>query len=155
MLDVVLEGGDAFASIGTDQSTGTKLFCLSGHVARPGVYEVPFGTTLAALIDLAGGVAGSGALQAVLLGGAAGSFLTPQELDTPLTFEATREIGATLGSGVIMLFDDTINMQSVLLRIAASSAMSRAVSVCLPRGHGAAGRASPQTCGRQAHRLGR
>ena len=119
VLDVVLDGGDAFASIGTEQSTGTKLFCLSGHVARPGVYEVPFGTTLAALIDLAGGVAGSGALQAVLLGGAAGSFLTPQELDTPLTFEATREIGATLGSGVIMLFDDTINMQSVLLRIAA------------------------------------
>ena len=119
VLDVVQEGGDAFASIGTEHSTGTKLFCLSGHVARPGVYEVPFGTTLAALIDLAGGVAGSGALQAVLLGGAAGSFLTPQELDTPLTFEATREIGATLGSGVIMLFDDTINMQSVLLRIAA------------------------------------
>ena len=60
VLDVVLEGGDAFASIGTEQSTGTKLFCLSGHVARPGVYEVPFGTTLTALIDLAGGVAGSG-----------------------------------------------------------------------------------------------
>ena len=53
VLDVVLEGGDAFASIGTEHSTGTKLFCLSGHVARPGVYEVPFGTTLAALIDLA------------------------------------------------------------------------------------------------------
>ena len=119
VLDVVLEGGDAFASIGTEQSTGTKLFCLSGHVARPGVYEVPFGTTLTALIDLAGGVAGSGTLQAVLLGGAAGSFLTPQELDTPLTFESTRAIGATLGSGVVMMFDDTINMQSVLLRIAA------------------------------------
>ena len=71
------------------------------------------------LINLAGGVAGTGELQAVLLGGAAGSFLTPEELDIPLTFEATRAAGTTLGSGVVMLFDDTVNMQSVLLRIAA------------------------------------
>ena len=119
VLDVVLEGGDAFAEVGSEQSTGTKLFCLSGHVARPGVYEVPFGTTLRALIEMAGGVAGSGYLQAVLLGGAAGTFLTPAELATPLTFEATRAIGATLGSGVVMLFDDTVDMQGVLLRIAA------------------------------------
>lgn len=119
VLDIVLEGGDAYAAIGTEQSTGAKLFCLSGHVGRPGVYEVPFGTTLDELIDLAGGVAGNGELQAVLLGGAAGSFLTPQELDIPLTFEATRAAGATLGSGVVMLFDSTVNMQSVLLRIAA------------------------------------
>lgn len=119
VLDIVLGGGDAFATIGTEQSTGTKLFCLSGHVGRPGVYEVPFGTTLSELIALAGGVAGSGTLQAVLLGGAAGTFLTPEELDISLTFEATRAVGATLGSGVVMLFDDTVNMQSVLLRIAA------------------------------------
>ncbi len=118
VLDVVLEGGEAFAALGTEQSTGTKLFCLSGHVARPGVYEVPFGTALDALIELAGGVAGSGNLQAVLLGGAAGTFLTPHELDTPLTFEATRAIGATLGSGVVMLFDDTVDVRRVLLRIA-------------------------------------
>ena len=119
VLDIVQASGKAFASIGTEQSTGTKLFCLSGHVARPGVYEVPFGTTLDDLIALAGGIAGNGKLQAVLLGGAAGSFLTPQELDVPLTFEATRAIGATLGSGVVMLFDDTVNMHNVLLRIAA------------------------------------
>lgn len=119
VLDIVLEGGESFAAMGTAESTGTKLFCLSGHVARPGVYEAEFGTTLAALIDLAGGVAGNGNLQAVLLGGAAGTFLTPQELDTPLTFEGTRAIGATLGSGVVMLFDDTVDMQAILLRIAA------------------------------------
>ena len=119
VLDIVLEGGDAFAAVGTKQSTGSKLFCVSGHVGRPGVYEVPFGTTLDELITLAGGVAGNGDLQAVLLGGAAGSFLTPQELDIPLTLEATRAAGATLGSGVVMLFDSTVNMQSVLLRIAA------------------------------------
>ena len=62
------------------------------------MYETPFGPTIRNLIELAGGVGGTGRLQAVLLGGAAGSFLSPSELDTPLTFEGTRAIGATLGS---------------------------------------------------------
>jgi NADH-quinone oxidoreductase subunit F len=115
---IILEGGAAFAKTGTEQSSGTRLFCLSGHIAKPGVYEVPFGATLRALIDLAGGVAGTGKLQAILLGGAAGSFVSPKELDTPLTFEGTRAIGASLGSGVIMLFDDSIDLKRILLRIA-------------------------------------
>ena len=76
------------------------------------------GATLRQLIELAGGVAGNGNLQAVLLGGAAGAFVTPQELDTPLTFEGTRAIGATLGSGVVMLFDDSVDLRQILLRIA-------------------------------------
>jgi NADH-quinone oxidoreductase subunit F len=115
---IIREGGAAYAKLGTDKSAGNRLFCLSGHVARPGVYEVVMGTTLSRLIDLAGGVTGSGKLQAVLLGGAAGTFVGPQELDTPLTFEATRAIGATLGSGVVMLFDDTVDLRQILLRIA-------------------------------------
>ena len=119
VLDIVLQGGDNYASIGTAASSGTKLFCLSGHVSRPGVYEVPFGTTLRQLIDLGGGVAGTGRLQAILLGGAAGSFVSPEELDTPLTFEGTRDVGATLGSGVVMLFDDQVDLKGILLRVAA------------------------------------
>ena len=115
---IVLEGGAAYAAIGTERSTGPKLFCVSGHVARPGVYEAGFGITLREVIELAGGVAGNGNLQAVLLGGAAGAFVTPDELDTPLTFEGTRAIGATLGSAVVMLFDDTVDMKQILLRIA-------------------------------------
>ncbi len=115
---IILEGGAAYARLGTENSAGTRLFCLCGHVARPGVYEVAMETTLRQLIDLAGGVSGSGKLQAVLLGGAAGTFVGPQELDTPLTFEATRAIGATLGSGVVMLFDDTVDLRHILLRIA-------------------------------------
>jgi len=115
---IIREGGAAFAKLGTDKSAGTRLFCLCGHVARPGVYEIAMGTTLRRLIDLAGGVVGSGKLQAVLLGGAAGTFVGPQELETPLTFEATRAIGATLGSGVVMLFDDTVDLRHILLRIA-------------------------------------
>ena len=86
---------------------------------RPGVYETPYGPTIRNVIDMAGGVGGTGRLQAVLLGGAAGSFVSPMELDTPLTFEGTRAIGATLGSGVVLLFDDSTDLQQVLLRIAA------------------------------------
>jgi NADH-quinone oxidoreductase subunit F len=119
VLEIVREGSEGFAAVGTPHSTGSKLFCVSGHVVRPGVYEAPFGTTLREIIELAGGVAGSGRLQAVLLGGAAGTVVSPQELDTPLTFEGTRAIGAALGSGVVMLFDDTIDLRKILLRIAA------------------------------------
>ena len=116
--EIILHGGAAYASIGTSNSTGYRLFCLCGHVARPGVYEVPFGPTLREVIDLAGGLSGTGRLQAVLLGGAAGAFVTPAELDTPLTFEGTRKIGATLGSGVIMPLDDSMDLKRILLRIA-------------------------------------
>ena len=115
---IIREGGAAYAKLGTENSAGTRLFCLCGHVVRPGVYEIAMGTTLRQLIDLAGNVVGSGKLQAVLLGGAAGTFVGPQELETPLTFEGTRAIGATLGSGVVMLFDDTVDLRQILLRIA-------------------------------------
>jgi NADH-quinone oxidoreductase subunit F len=115
---IIREGGAAYAKLGTKDSAGTRLFCLCGHAARPGVYEIAMGATLRQLIELAGGVVGSGKLQAVLLGGAAGAFVSSKELDTPLTFEGTRAIGATLGSGVVMLFDDTIDLRQILLRIA-------------------------------------
>ena len=116
--EIVLHGGAAFARAGTSASTGNRLFCLSGNVKRPGVYEAPFGITLKSLIELAGGTGGTGKLQAVLLGGAAGTLVSPKELDTSLTFEDTRKIGATLGSGVVMLFDDSIDLKKILLRIA-------------------------------------
>ncbi len=118
VLPIVIEGGKAFAAIGTERSTGPKLFCLSGHVNRPGVYEAPFGITLGELLDLAGGIGGSGRLQAVLLGGAAGAFVGPDQLDIPLTFEGTRAAGATLGSAVVMPFDDTVDLRQILRRIA-------------------------------------
>ncbi len=116
--EIIRMGGAAYAKIGTGNSIGYRLFCVCGHVARPGVYEIPFGGTLKDVIQMAGGVAGNGKLQAVLLGGAAGAFVSPKELDVPLTFEGTRAIGATLGSGVIMLFDDSVDMRRILLRIA-------------------------------------
>jgi NADH-quinone oxidoreductase subunit F len=129
--EIIRGGGAAYARIGAGNSAGYRLFCLSGHVVRPGVYEVPFGATLRSMIDLAGGVGGNGRLQAVLLGGAAGAFVSPGELDTPLTFEGTRAIGATLGSGVIMLFDDTANLKQILLRIA-SFFRNESCGQCVP-----------------------
>jgi NADH-quinone oxidoreductase subunit F len=118
-LDIVLEGGAAFASIGTEQSTGTRLLCLSGNVERPGLYEVPFGVSLREVLEMAGGVAGGRQLKAVLLGGAAGGFVGPSQLDLELSFEATRAAGATLGSGVVMVFDEDADLVAVALRIAA------------------------------------
>ncbi len=111
-------GATAYAAIGTAQSAGPKLFCLSGHVERPGVYEVEFGATLRDLIELAGGVKGGKEIRAILLGGAAGVFVGTDALDIPLTFEATRTAAATLGSGVIMVFDETVDLVDTLRRIA-------------------------------------
>ena len=119
-VPLVLElGGEAYARIGTEGSTGPKLFCLSGAIARPGVYEVEFGPTLRDLVELAGGVPGRLAIQAVLLGGAAGVFVGPEALDVPLTLEGARAAGATLGSGVVMVFDETADLPDALRRIAA------------------------------------
>ena len=118
LLPVLREGGAAYATVGTADSTGTRLFSLSGAIAQPGLYEVAHGTPLRELIDLAGGVAGGRPLQAILLGGAAGVFLSPQSLDLRLTFEDARAARATLGSGVVMLFDDRADLEQTVLRIA-------------------------------------
>ncbi len=116
VLEIVLEGGEAFAAIGTPESTGTRLFCLSGDVGRPGVYEVESGTTLRSVIELAGGTVGE--LTAILLGGAAGSLIGPEHLDLPLTFEDARAAGVSLGSGVIMAFNQTRDMKDIVRRVA-------------------------------------
>jgi NADH-quinone oxidoreductase subunit F len=119
VLPILTGGAAAYAAVGTGGSTGTKLFCLSGTVRRPGIYELPFGATLRELLTLAGGAPEGRELRAVLLGGAAGSFVRPDELDIPLTFEGTREAGASLGSGVVLAVDDSVDLSGVLLRIAA------------------------------------
>ncbi len=118
VLDILNEGGAAWAKVGTPASTGTRLFCLSGHIAKPGLYEIECGRTLREAIDLAGGIPNGRALQAILLGGAAGTFVGPSALDMPLSFEGARDAKATLGSGVIMVFDETADLHDTLVRIA-------------------------------------
>lgn len=115
VLAILEHGAAAYAATGTGSSTGTKLFCVSGQVARPGVYELPFGASLRELLELAGPPQD---LRAVLLGGAAGGFVRPGELDIPLTFEGTRAAGTTLGSGVVLVLDGSVELPRVLLRIA-------------------------------------
>ncbi|GAA3140362.1 hypothetical protein GCM10020001_073720 [Nonomuraea salmonea] len=107
VLPILERGAPAYAA------AEPKLFCVSGAVERPGVYELTFGATLRELLDLAGT---TGTTRAVLLGGAAGAFVT--DLDIPLTFEGTRNAGATLGSGVVLVIDDSVDLKALLLRIA-------------------------------------
>ena len=119
MLDIVLEGGAAFARSAPSSRPARACSACPAASSGPGLYEAPFGVTLREVLDVAGGVAGGRPLQAVLLGGAAGGFVGPDKLDLELSFEATRAAGATLGSGVVMVFDDTVDLVPVLLRIAA------------------------------------
>jgi NADH-quinone oxidoreductase subunit F len=111
-------GADEWKKHGTEQSPGTKLFCLSGHVAKPGIYEVPFGLTIRELIDLAGGVPNGKAIQGVMMGGAAGAFIGPEQLDMPLTYEDARANNIPLGSGVVMVFDETADLRQALYQLA-------------------------------------
>nr|WP_227015094.1 NAD(P)H-dependent oxidoreductase subunit E [Nocardiopsis sinuspersici] len=119
VLPVLLMGGPAYAAVGTEKSTGPKLFCLSGGVRRPGLYEMPFGATLRDLVEAAGGMPEGRSIRAILLGGAAGTFVRGDELDIPLTFEGAREAGTSLGSGVVLVLDDTADLASTLVRVAA------------------------------------
>jgi NADH-quinone oxidoreductase subunit F len=114
---IIQRGASDYRAIGTEKSPGPKLFCLSGDVLRPGVYEIPFGVTLRELLEMAGGMAGDKPLKAVLFGGAAGSFATAEHLDVRLTFEDLRAAGLPLGSGVVMVFDESRDLRDVLSRL--------------------------------------
>jgi NADH-quinone oxidoreductase subunit F len=111
-------GAEAYRRLGTERSPGTKLFCLSGDVERPGLYETPFGVSLRHLLyDLAGGVRGGRGLQAILFGGAAGAFATTEQLDVEMSFEGLREAGIPLGSGVVLVIDETRDLRQILLGV--------------------------------------
>ncbi|MCA9929614.1 MAG: NAD(P)H-dependent oxidoreductase subunit E [Anaerolineales bacterium] len=103
--------------LGTENSPGTKLFCLSGDVQRPGIYEVPFGLTIRELIAMAGGLPNGRSIQAVLMGGAAGVFIKPDQLDTQLSYGSLRQANIPLGSGVVMVFDETADLRQHLYEL--------------------------------------
>jgi NADH-quinone oxidoreductase subunit F len=115
---IVERGGAWFRSIGVPGLVGPKLFCVSGHVQKPGVYEVPGGTPLREVLDEhARGVAGD-TFQAVLLGGAAGTYVMPAQFDTPLDYQSLRTIGASIGSGGIIAFNESVDMWDMVRRFA-------------------------------------
>jgi len=106
---IVLNGADWYASFGTEKSKGTRVFCLSGHVKRPGNYELPLGTPLRALIyEYGGGILGDKQIKAIIPGGSSTPMLKPDKLDTPLDFESIAAAGSMLGAaGVIVMDEDT------------------------------------------------
>jgi len=114
---IIEKGAAEYRKIGTEKSPGPKLFCVSGDVTKPGLYEVAFGATLREVLEMAGGVAGGKSLKSVLFGGAAGAFATSEHLDVKMTFEDLRAAGLPLGSGVVMVFDETHDMRDVLKRL--------------------------------------
>ena len=111
---IISMGSVEYRKIGTEKSPGPKLFCVSGDVEQAGVYEVPFGVTLRELLEMAGGVTNGKKLQSVLFGGAAGAFATTDHLDVKMTFEDLRSAGLPLGSGVVMILDETRDIRQVL-----------------------------------------
>jgi NADH-quinone oxidoreductase subunit F len=113
---ILANGAGKYRSIGTEKSPGSKLFCLSGDVRVPGVYEAAFGTPLGQILELAGGAVGE--IQAVLLGGAAGAFAKPDQLDLPMSFEGAAEAGLPLGSGVVMVINKQRDLREFLLSLA-------------------------------------
>ncbi|CAG0961503.1 NADH-quinone oxidoreductase subunit F [Anaerolineae bacterium] len=119
---IISKGSAEYRKLGTEMSPGPKLFCVSGDVEKPGLYEVPFGVTLRELLEMAGGPSTAlrtdgKKLKAVLFGGAAGAFATSEHLDVKLTFEDLRAVGLPLGSGVVMVFDETRDLRDVLKRL--------------------------------------
>jgi formate dehydrogenase iron-sulfur subunit len=108
---IIRNGGAAYAAMGLGASTGTMPFQLAGNVKRGGLYELEFGVTLGELVNEWGGGTRSGRpVKAVQVGGPLGAYLTPEHFDVPMTYEHLREIGAEIGHGGVVVFDDTVDM---------------------------------------------
>ena len=120
MPPILEMGGAEYAKIGAPpESTGTRLFCLSGNVERPGNYELPHGTTIREVIyDLGGGIPDGRLLKAVIPGGSSMPILTADQIDTPLTHDALRALDTFLGAAAVIVIDDRACMVQLGLRVA-------------------------------------
>jgi len=115
---IINRGAEWFRSVGTEQSSGTKLFCISGHVRKPGNYELPLGTPLRTIIEgYGGGMRGERGLKAVIPGGASTPMLTKEQLDTPMDFESLADAGTMLGTGAITVIEEGVCMVEVTRRL--------------------------------------
>ena len=116
---IVRNGADWFKSFGTPKNTGPKLYCVSGNVKKPGVYEFPMGITIKELIyDHCGGITGDRKLKAVIPGGASAPMLTADEIDIPLNFDALMKAGSMLGSAGIIVLDESVCIVDAVWRLA-------------------------------------
>jgi NADH-quinone oxidoreductase, F subunit len=115
---IIRDGGAAFAALGTPKNGGTRLFCLSGHVNKPGVYELPMGFNLLRMInEVGGGVRGGRALKAVIPGGSSCPILKAEECDLPMDYDSLAKAKSMLGSGGVIVMDETTDMVKAALRI--------------------------------------
>lgn len=112
--DIILNGGEWFASMGTEKSKGTKVFALAGKVNNIGLVEVPMGTTLREIIyDIGGGIPGGKKFKAVQTGGPSGGVITDRDLDTPIDYESLKSIGSMMGSGGMIVMDEDNDMVEI------------------------------------------
>jgi NADH-quinone oxidoreductase subunit F len=115
---ILLMGGEAYAKLGSERNGGTRLFGISGHVERPGVYELPMGYPLRkAIYEVAGGIKGGKKLKAVVPGGSSCPVLTADEIDVGLDFDQMGKAGTMLGSGGIVVLDETVSIVEFALRV--------------------------------------
>jgi len=129
---IVARGGEWFASIGTRRSKGTKVFALAGRVRNTGLIEIPMGTSLREIIfDIGGGIADDRAFKAVQTGGPSGGCIPEEQLDTPVDYESLRDLGSIMGSGGIIVMDDTSSMVEVA-RYFMEFCMSESCGKCVP-----------------------
>ena len=114
---ILLMGGEAYAKLGSERNGGTRLFGISGHVERPGVYELPMGYNLKrAIYEVAGGIKDGKKLKAVVPGGASCPVMTADEIDVGLDFDQMGKAGTMLGSGGIVVLDETVSIVEFALR---------------------------------------
>ena len=115
---IIDKGAEWFKGFGTPKNTGPKLYCVSGNVKKPGVYEFPMGVNLKELIyDHCGGITGDRALKAVIPGGASAPMLLPNEIDLPLNFDAVMKAGSMLGSAGIIVLDESVCIVDAVWRL--------------------------------------
>jgi NADH-quinone oxidoreductase subunit F len=119
VVSIIQNGGDWYAALGTPKNGGTRLFCVSGHVKKPGTYELPMGIPLRSIIyDHAGGIKDNRKLKAVIPGGSSVPILTADEIDVKMDFDSVAAIGSLLGSGGVVVINEDTCMVKALLRIA-------------------------------------
>jgi NADH-quinone oxidoreductase subunit F len=115
---IIRDGGAAFAALGTPKNGGTRLLCISGHVNKPGVYELPLGyPMLKAIYEVAGGIPGGKKLKAVVPGGSSCPLLKADECDIPMDYDTLAKVGSMLGSGGMVVLDESTDMVKFALRI--------------------------------------
>ncbi len=129
---IIRKGGDWFASIGTEKSKGTKVFALTGKIANTGLVEVPMGITLREIIfDIGGGVPNGHRFKAVQTGGPSGGCIPEELLDTPVDYENLTRLGSIMGSGGMIVIDDTSDIVSVA-RYFMEFSMDESCGKCVP-----------------------